>query len=284
MNMYRAFSALLLSAGAATPIAMASFHVMQIEQVIAGVNGDVTAQAIQLRMRAGGQSFVSFSRVIAWDAAGSNPVLIKDMTTNVSNGVLGDRVLIVSPNFHSFTAPSAVGDFTMTNLIPASYLAAGSLTFEDDFGTIYWRLSWGGSAYTGPNDGNITNDANGNFGPAWSAALNSSNLQALQFINSASAPSTDNLDDYQTTAGAAVFTNNARTSFTVITPGGCTQPGCDPGDLDGNCVVDLSDLGALLSNFGKSGQTHSQGDTNGDGVVDLSDLAAVLAQYGHDCH
>ena len=28
-----------------------SFHLMQIEQVIGGVNGDVTLQAIQLRMR-----------------------------------------------------------------------------------------------------------------------------------------------------------------------------------------------------------------------------------------
>ena len=45
--------------------------------------------------------------------------------------------------------------------IPATYLAAGSLTFEDDFGTILWRLSWGGPAYTGPNTGALTNDADG---------------------------------------------------------------------------------------------------------------------------
>src|SRR5438552_28664 len=34
----------------------------------------------------------------------------------------------------------------MANLIPASYFAAGSLTWESDGGIIYWRLSWGGTA------------------------------------------------------------------------------------------------------------------------------------------
>ena len=36
---------------AGTAPAHATFHFMQIEQVIGGVNGDSTAQAIQLRMR-----------------------------------------------------------------------------------------------------------------------------------------------------------------------------------------------------------------------------------------
>ncbi len=35
--------------------AQATFHFMQIEQVIGGVNGDTTAQAVQLRMRPAGQ-------------------------------------------------------------------------------------------------------------------------------------------------------------------------------------------------------------------------------------
>ncbi len=39
--------------GPALP-AQATFHLMQIEQVIGGVNGDTTAQAIQLRMRFAG--------------------------------------------------------------------------------------------------------------------------------------------------------------------------------------------------------------------------------------
>ena len=42
----------LLGVLALQPAAHATFHLMQIEQVIGGVNGDTTAQAIQLRMRA----------------------------------------------------------------------------------------------------------------------------------------------------------------------------------------------------------------------------------------
>ena len=39
--------------------AHATFHLMQIEQVIGGVNGDTSAQAIQLRMRFAGQTQVA---------------------------------------------------------------------------------------------------------------------------------------------------------------------------------------------------------------------------------
>lgn len=57
-----------------------------------------------------------------------------------------------------------------------------------------------------------------------------------------------------------------------------------PGDLDGDCDVDLSDLTGLLSNFGTaSGATREMGDFDGDGDVDLSDLTTLLANYGQTC-
>lgn len=195
--------------------ARATFHLMQIEQVMGGVNGDPTAQAIQLRMRAVGQNLVSGARLIAYDAQGLNPVLLVDMTTNVTNRALGTRVLVASASFVTLTNPTTVPDFTMTNLIPESYLAAGRLTFESDLGEVIWSLSWGGSSYTGPTTGSILNDDNGTYGPAFGSALPSGSLQALKFNGSASAKSTTNAADYSVTAGAAVFTNNAGTSFTV---------------------------------------------------------------------
>ena len=43
--------ALTLGVGLLAQPAFATFHLMQIEQVIGGVNGDTSRQAIQLRMR-----------------------------------------------------------------------------------------------------------------------------------------------------------------------------------------------------------------------------------------
>lgn len=207
----------------ATGSAHASFHLMQIEQVIGGVNGDVTAQAVQLRCRAVGENFVSLGRLRAWNASGTSPVLIIDTTTNVPIGNLGSRVLITSSNFNSHTSPTAVPDFTMTNPIPAAYLAAGSLTWEDNVGTIYWRLSWGGSAYTGPGTMSNLNDANGNANPPFGSALPSASLVALKFTGTAGAMSTTNAADYALSANPAVFINNAGASFTLqgIAVGAC---------------------------------------------------------------
>ena len=198
--------------------AQATFHLMQIEQVIAGVDGDVTAQAIQLRMRAAGQNFVASSRIRVWDANGLNPIVVINIPANVPNAAIGDRVLITSTQFDASTSPTAVPDFAITNLIPASYLAAGSMTFENNTGTqVWWRLSWGGGSYTGPTtgiSGTIGNDLDGDFG-VFPSPLPSSNTYSLLFLGSATAPSTTNDVDYNVTSTDAVFTNNAGASFTV---------------------------------------------------------------------
>ncbi len=233
----------LTSVFALEPAAHATFHLMQIEQVVGGVNGDTTAQAIQLRMRATGQNFVSGGKLIAFDAAGQNPITVLDVAGNVSNGALGDHVLIASANFPSHTTPTAVPDFTMANPIPASYLAAGSLAWESDSGTVYWRLSWGGAAYTGPNTGNTANDADGNFGPPFGGVMPSSGTSALQFQGAANALSTNNAADYLVTAGAAVFVNNAGANFTI---NGAMLPTVSMTVTDGSASeVPANDIGRI---------------------------------------
>jgi hypothetical protein len=192
----------------------ATFHLMQIEQAIGGVGGNLNLQAIQLRMRAPGQTEVAFSRIRAWDASGANPVLIVDMATDVTVGGIGSRVLISSSQFASTFGPPP--DFTMTTLIPASYLPAGKLTFEDDAGNIQWGLAWGGAAYTGTNNGvEPLNDPDLNFNPPFALPLPSTSNQSLLFPGAASASSTNNAADYVITAGNAVFTNNAGQSAQV---------------------------------------------------------------------
>lgn len=56
------------------------------------------------------------------------------------------------------------------------------------------------------------------------------------------------------------------------------------GDLDGDGMIALSDLGILLSNFGvPSGATYEDGDLDGDGDVDLADLSQMLSVFGTTC-
>lgn len=209
--------ALTLGVGLLAQPAFATFHLMQIEQVIGGVNGDTSRQAIQLRMRQAGQNLLGPSRLIAWDAAGANPVVIVDFTGTVPNSAGGSRVLVATSNFLAALTP----DVVMTNPIPPSYMAGGKLTFETD-GTagaqVWWGLAWG--TYSGTNVG-ITigaggNDADGIFSPPpFEGPLPSTTQQAVQFIGAAAAASTNNQADYDITAGAATFTNNAGATGTV---------------------------------------------------------------------
>lgn len=199
--------------------AMATFHFMQVEKIIGGVNGDTNAQAIQLRMRSGGQHLVAQSRLRAWDSAGANPVLLLNITTDLPGpSSTGDQILLTTTSFNVTTSPTADPDFTLAAAIPASYLAAGSLTFESDAGSVVWRVSWGGGSYTGSNSGTLDNDADGNFGPPFAGPLPSSGTLALQFTGSASAPSTNNAANYALSAGDAVLTNYDNTPFTVQPP------------------------------------------------------------------
>lgn len=273
---FRAFRpVLVLAVFALASPAKATFHFMQIEQVIGGVNGDTTAQAIQLRMRSASQNLVSQARIRVFDAAGANPVLLIDIAANVPVGASGRRVLIASPNFVNYTSPGVVPDFTMTNLIPASYLAAGSLTFESDGGIVYWRLSWGGASYTGSNAVNVANDADGNAGPPVAFALPSQTLQAVQFTGVASAASTSNSLQYAVTAGAAVWTNNALGAFTTVS---ASCPGT-LGDFDGDtCLtaLDIQDfIGCALT--GNAGTTACDcADINNDAALDPVDIDELV--------
>jgi hypothetical protein len=223
----------------------ASFHFNEIQQVIGGVETKTSAQAIQIRMRQAGQELITDCRIRAFDAQGNNPVVIVKFDRDVVNARAGDTILITSATFNSLTDPPTVPDFTMTNLIPASYLAAGSLTFEGDDEIVLWRTCWGGAAYTGSTSGSLVNDGDGNFGPAFPGPLPSTSLVSILITQPASNLSTNSATDYSLSSGPAVFINNARQQFTLVdrcpddplktAAGvcGCGQPDADR-DADGS--------------------------------------------------
>jgi len=197
--------------------AHATFHLMQVEQVIGGVGGDTSAQAVQLRMRLNGQGGVTKARLVVRDANGRNPVTLIDFASDITPEVQGERILIATSGFGAHTNPAVAPDFVMVNRIPDSFLAAGSLTYETDRGLVLWRLSWGGAAYKGSNKGLPSNDDDSNFGPPFPDALPSGGTEAVLFQGTARAKSTTNANDYAVTPGAATFTNSSGENL-VVTP------------------------------------------------------------------
>lgn len=262
-----ALTALALS-GVVASGAQATFHFMQVEQVIAGVDGNVQAQAIQLRMRRGAQHLVSQAKLVALDANGQNPVELLDISADVEQDAQGDRILIATFPFSLYTVPAAEPDFIMTNPIPAAYLAAGSLVFENDSETLLvWRLSWGGAGYSGPTGGAFTNDDDGNFGPPFDGALPSEGRVALLFQGDSGALSTTNAGDYVITIEPAVFVSNAGDAFMVA---GLQCPNDPDNDADGDHVCGDEDNCPDVAN---SDQT----DADGDGAGDLCDVCPLDA-------
>jgi hypothetical protein len=245
--------------------AFATFHSVQIEQVIGGVNGDTSAQAIQLRLRFPGDNLLGYARLRVWDARGENPITLANLG-DVPNAFIGARVLVASANCAKYTNRPIAADFIieMQNLIPDSYLAAGRLTYEGIDETIYWSLSFGGSAYTGPNRGSAWNDTDGDFGPPFDGPIPSDGVQALLFQGSALDLSDTNLGDYALTAGPAVFTNNAGQSAKLC-------------EIDLSIGTNLEDFALFQSCFtnipGPIAVCCETADFNGDEAIDLTDYA-----------
>lgn len=262
MNTTRALiaAAAALAAGPAT----ASFHFMQIEQAIGGVAGDVSQQAVQLRMRSAGQNQMQFSRLRVFDANGLNPVLLFDFGAPVANGSLGDRVLVASPAFAAAQGPTP--DAVMTATIPPTYFAGGRLTFEGDGGDVLYSLCWG--SYGGSTAGSNLNDADGVYGPCEPGPLPSSGLSALRFDGAASAAGTSNATDYSLTSAPASFTNNARASVAVSAPPAAVR-GADCNDTDPAIHPGVSEVAG------------NRRDDDCDGLAD-EDVANVPSADGND--
>lgn len=208
----------VLTALALAPCAFASFHLMQVEQVIAGLDGDITAQAIQLRMRAPAQNDVSVTRLRVWNSAGNQPVVVLNLEADVARFAAGSRILLATQAFTDtvrLTSPLFTPDFTLISPIPEGDLAAGRLTFETDQGFILWSFAWGAGFYTGSNAGSLDNDANGNYGPPFFGSLPTRGWQGVRFKGTASAPSTTNATDYILSADPATVTTNTGASFVI---------------------------------------------------------------------
>jgi hypothetical protein len=199
------------------PRADAAFHLMQIEQVIGSVDGNTAAQAITLRLRSAGQTVLGGTRLLSFDAAGLNPIVLFDFTTSFTgNGSAGRRILLTTSAFDIgmlTEMPTFDSDFTLTNPIPAARLAGGKISFTNDSGlSLIWSLAYG--AYTGTNLGDGNNDTD--FGAPEPSPLPSTGRRGIHYPGGSPFASTNNAADYQLTPNPATVINNANQSFTVV--------------------------------------------------------------------
>ncbi len=212
------FPAVLFAGLQAAASASASYHHIQIEQVIAGVSGDSTAQAIQLRISQSGDNHVGGLEIVACDASGANPIVLATLSGPVGNDSAGSRILICTSAMELRLAPAIAPDFVMTASIPTAYLGAGTMYTDmaaDGLGAL-WRLSWGGPSYTGPGAVESINDPDGDCNPAYAGSLPWDAVRGLRFKFTALTPSTSSANDYLLTVGALRVYNNLGESATVI--------------------------------------------------------------------
>lgn len=55
------------------------------------------------------------------------------------------------------------------------------------------------------------------------------------------------------------------------------------GDLNGDCFINITDLGILLAHFGDLAAPPEDGDLNGDMAVNIADLGILLSVFGTSC-
>jgi hypothetical protein len=264
-----------LALGGAAMADPVSFHLMQIEQVVGGVSGDVSAQAVQLRMRSFNQNFLGSGKLMAYDATGANPIVLIDFDKSVPNGDLGDRVLIVTEAMKNYTDPPVVADFIFTNPIPESYLASGRIAFESSNGAQkLWALHTGGDSYTGPTEGALDNDDDGDFGPPFDGAVPTDGA-ALKFGGGPADKSSTNQEDYALTDALAVLTNNAGDTSQVVQPPDECYPDCNADE-----ILDFFDFLCFLNAFDGTDQ---YADCEDNEIFDFFDFLCFLNEFDAGC-
>lgn len=118
--------------------------------------------------------------------------------------------------------------------------------------------------------------------------LNNAENQWVEFVIPAAGDGTWQRSQFGTPTLADInyFELHADTwgaGFTLWLDGVHFYPSPLPGDLNGDCLVDLGDLAQLLAHYGDQNAAPENGDLDRSGLIDLSDLALLLANYGESC-
>ncbi len=223
--------------------ALASFHCMRINEVMAGLDGNTGIQFVELKMEFAGETLVGGTVLHFYNASGTETGTFT-FPGNVMGAVGELHILIGTQAFKDL--PSTVDpDFVM----PANVMAPnGRATFTGPF-----NCSLTGSVIDSVAYGSFTGDNTGFGAPA--SALPTSGASSLQLtspmpING----SHDNATEYS--LGAPSPRNNSGQTSSLTA------------DADGDGVIDSLDLcpGTAAGPVDSNGCSAAQVDSDGDGV------------------
>ena len=94
-------------------VASAAFHLAVIDEIMTSYGGDSNVQFVEIRMLAGGQTFVSNSVLGVFDATGAYTGDALVVPSNLANSGAGLHWLMATPQFT--TVSSLTPDFTFPN-------------------------------------------------------------------------------------------------------------------------------------------------------------------------
>ena len=104
----------------------AGFHIAEITKVLVGFNGDTDIQAVEIKMTAAGENFVSAMEIATYDGNGVKLATLGTFTVNLPNGLTGDNILCATAKFQT-TFPTITPDLIITPGIPVT---SGQVVYE----------------------------------------------------------------------------------------------------------------------------------------------------------
>jgi hypothetical protein len=230
-----------IAVGLAPPL-FATFHLMEISELLVGAGGDCRVQYLELRMTAAGQRFVSGQALFFFDAAG-NQVGMFMIPMNVTNSNLGENILFGTAEVEAYFGVAP--DFILPRglLMPhggrVSFAGASAAASVDS-------LAYG--IYTGQN---------GSHGAPAAALSVTANQSLTRTVSSA-------INSLAFALLAPSPRNNARQSGTLSVP----EPSCFLTDD----FADLANWDQPTENMGLALQTCLGAPVNADiGFVTASD-------------
>ena len=102
-----------------------AFHLVEVNKLLVGYNGNLNIQAVELKMISAGENLVGGGFLAVYDSLGDPVATLGTFGGNVPNGSAGDRILCATAAFAS--AFSITPDLVITPGIP---IVTGQISFE----------------------------------------------------------------------------------------------------------------------------------------------------------